>query len=633
MLAPAPNLLAAETILEDSQAARELIGLLRQQKYIRTRQKAEKLLSQQPDSVIGRFALARVFHVEEANLPRALYHLRLAEKQLLKKYGAQPATPEAQHWHRRILLELETLLGEMDRRHDQLATISRHDKLYKPPAKSRRVWPLMKLHRFKEAAAIARESILSSELSRRVAGYNGLLSIEFERERPEACYKVAMEAVRATGERSCILNLNTAEAAFAVFKFDEVERLALKSIQAPIRDCPSSAHAHLANLYLLRADFRRAISAVKEAREQGVPRRLRQQFEMSNNAWLMRLLYSLGQFDKSLTLAERVVRAPDRVGLISYSSDLIKTIHTVDYYAALQSRIEQLKEAASARPLFSRFKLWAKAQRLAFRAWTTRRKAAKLLGHEMRIVSLLRPYIKPMPSWHLPTLAQVAGSGIVEAALQAATSASSNPTKASGYFAAIEGEIAYRRGDFEAALQFAKKALAGLPKDEVLLRGRVSAWTASAAYQRGDLAAARRNFDAVLHAWPTALRIQGVALPTKVTAKPSPLAQRIAERLAHSRRLDDDPDGLGFVAHVDQTARSVQVCLNGPKGRRYACSSTPVTDKATADESEFIAGVIDEFHNTVFAPLVDLTQQDINSLDGSAVRARASDVLREAFAQ
>jgi hypothetical protein len=50
---------------------------------------------------------------------------------------------------------------------------------------------------------------------------------------------------------------------------------------------------------------------------------------------------------------------------------------------------------------------------------------------------------------------------------------------------------------------------------------------------------------------------------------------------------------------------------------------------ASADSERAMIAVIDAFHEQVFAPKIDLTQQDINSLDGSAVRGRADDVLEQ----
>ena len=246
----------------------------------------------------------------------------------------------------------------------------------------------MKLHRFDEARKLALTATRSSELSTRISGYNGLLSIEFEREKPKLSYEVSVDAVRATAEQSCIINLNTAEAAFAVFKFAAVEAYANKSIQAPLKDCPASAHLHLANLYLLRGDFGRAISAVKDARTQEVNKRMRQQFEMTVTSWLTRLLYSMGQFDKVLKRTDQVLRAPDRLGFSSYSPELMQTIYRLDNYAAILAEIERLKEHISVRSFSDAMASWAKIRQLESRAWTARHAIRRLITENRFLPSI-----------------------------------------------------------------------------------------------------------------------------------------------------------------------------------------------------------------------------------------------------
>jgi tetratricopeptide (TPR) repeat protein len=617
--------------LQGTAAEKSALKSMRAEKYIRAREEAEKILRANPNSILGRYVLAEVFHWEEANLPRALYHTNRTEKLLTQRYGKRPKQTLAQQWHRRILRSIAALEGEMDKRAEQLKTIDRYDAIYSPKLDRFRIWPLMKLHRFDEAIAIAKKVTLSSRLETRISGYNGLLSIEFERKRPLSCYREAMRALEATAYRSCILNLNTAEAAFAVFRFDQVEPLAQKSLKADIDDCPSSAHTHLANLYLLRADFQRAISAVKGARQQGISRRMRQQFEMTITNWLMRLLFSLGKFDKAAELAERVVRSPDRVGFTSFSSELLLAIYTTDYHSSLFAEIERLKEKASARSFSQRISTWSDIQVLKAKAWQARHQATRLMGDGGMLVSLVRPYIKPMPPWSSPALISVAGEGVIEEAVKEAKKRVEQPEKTRVYFDVFSGEIAYRRGQWQKALTLARQILAALPKDEVLLSSRISAWGAKAAWQvgKGDLAA--KLFHRVLHRWPTALRILSVALPVEILAGKDSLSQEIARRLERSPRLEvgSKRGSLGFKVRVVQRDGHMQICLNGPQDRRYACGVTDLKELKDKDEAEQAALAIDAFHDEVFTPQIDLTQQDINSLDGSAVRGKADQVLEE----
>lgn len=609
-----------------SAAERTLLRTLDQHKLIQAREQAERLLRDEPRAFVGLYALSQVFREEEGNLPRALHFLRRAALELSARRRAAPDDGSLLRWDRRLLLEEEGLLGEMDRREEQLAVLERYAQRHGPAADQRRVWPLMKLRRYEEATRVARRAAAANDLDTRISGYNGLLSLEFERERPERCFGTALEGLRRTGDQSCILHLNAAEAAFAVFRFDEVERLANASLQAPLHDCPASAHTHLANLYLLQADFRRAIAAVQEARAQQVPRRLRQQFEMNITAWLTRLLLALGRFEAAFALAERVLEAPDRVGMLSYSAELMETIYTLDDYAALQGRIEELREQRSARTgLRDQLMRGVEILRLRLLGFVRRRQAARLLAQHGLLRGLLRPYLKPLPSWQLPLLGEVAGDAVVGAEIRELRKSIDLRAATDPYYAAIEGEGAARRGDHAEALRRGRLALQRLPAEEVLLRARVAAWTATSAYALGDRRQARQAFEEVLDRWPTALRALGLPLPVRVGSAATPAARALATRLERSRRLTTDALGLGFVVDIHPLGRALELCLLAPRGRRVDCvqGRAPRDD----DDDEALTALIDAFHRQAFAPKIDLTQQDINSLDGSAIRGRADDVL------
>ena len=631
-----PSAVAAEWPGPD-EAEQELLRLLRSEKYIRAREKAEKLLRKRPGSIIAGYTMAMVYHDEEANLPRALYHIRRTEQRLVKRFGDRPTDHQAKVWHRKILVEQSIILGEMDLRTEQLEVMDRADARYTPKMDRWRIWPLMKLHRFDEALKLSRKLALSEDQYLRITGLNGLIAVDSERLRPRPCFKAGLKAVTATSHRSCILNQNTAEAAFAVYRFSEAERLALKSVQAPIEDCPASAYPHLANLYLLRADFQKAMDAVKSSRGAKVEKRYRQQFEMSNTAWLSRLLYTLGKFHKAHELAGRIMVSPDRVGMTSFSREVMKVIYTLDYHAAIMAKAEALREQASARPLSKRPVLWARLADLHRAAWVARRRVARLLSSKDHLLHLLRPYLKPLPPWHAGELIEVVGSGVMLRALARVRAAETMKEETAPYFDALEAEVAFRGGRMSRALTLALSAVKGLPRDEVLLRGRTRAIAAAAAWKLGQHKEAEVHFRAVLHRFPTALRILGVRLPVTIRTGPKELAGVVGKRLLSSRRLTAGQ--LGFTVRVTGDRKALRICLERRGGQRVACSlSTGEGAKADEaarawreagkDRAALVALALDRFHEKVFAPKIDLTQRDINSLDGSAVRGDADEVLR-----
>jgi uncharacterized protein (DUF3084 family) len=217
----------------------------------------------------------------------------------------------------------------------------------------------------------------------------------------------------------------------------------------------------------------------------------------------------------------------------------------------------------------------------------------------------------------------VAGEGVVLAALEEARRRERMKKETAPYFAALEGEVRYRGGELPQALELAQSARRELPRDEVLLRARVDAWSADAAQRLGRHAEAEKRFHEVLHRLPTALRILDIRLPVRIRAASHPLAREVAEQLMSSRRLD--PRGRGFVVRVTGEGRTVSVCIESSSGRRYSCARTEVPEDLERDEQ--VARVIDTFHVKAFAPKIDLTQRDINSLDGSAVRGDADTLI------
>ena len=65
------------------------------------------------------------------------------------------------------------------------------------------------------------------------------------------------------------------------------------------------------------------------------------------------------------------------------------------------------------------------------------------------------------------------------------------------------------------------------------------------------------------------------------------------------------------------------ICLNGKK--LYGCGVLRGQEFKEAEDP--IATVIDNFHNTVFSPRIELTQSDINSLDGRSIRQDAQSAI------
>lgn len=632
-----------------------LLQSLRQSKWIQTRELADSVLRKHPHAILARYGISLVHHLEEGNLPQALYHIQIAITALEKRFGSTPKDAEIQHWHRRFLQQAESLLGEMDRREDQLRVIDRYDSLYRPPLEQQRVWALMKLGRYTEATRLAERVAQSSDVATRVSGLNGLIAIQSEALRPHEAFREGMRALNLTANQSCILLSNTAEAAFAVYRFDLVEQLVFASLKAKYQDCPIPSYAHLVSLYLVRGDFQRAMAAIRASRSQSVENRLRQQFEANAALNLLRLLYALGRYKQAMEYGHRIVTSPDRMGLTSFSEETIQLIGMIDAYASLSAYREILRERLSIRPVWKRHRLKLKQVKVTWEAFVLRHAALRWLQKPNLLPQLFRPYMKPFLPWNTGILIDILGSGVFLNGIQSAqvltqrfrpesgpkTGPQIDSARNSmseeipaqfekntvGYFDAFRGEAAFRQSNCPSAFKHATAALQHLPTSEVLLRLRTMAWGGMCAYRVGAYAQAIPWLHEVLEQLPNAFRMLGIAIPVELHAEDTPQARAVVQMLIRSVRffISKNNTPTVTVLRVSASKKDVHLCLESARGRQYGCVSKPLN---RLQHTQQRIRLIDRFVRIVFSPKVDLTQQDLHGLDGAAVRGDVDDLLK-----
>lgn len=612
-------------------AEQEAVASAEAGKYTRAREQAEKILATDADSIAGTFVLADVFYSWEADHAKALFLIRRARTLLERKFGAAPDDPVARIWHKKILTTEIYILGELDRKREQLATIDAYDALYAPKLTRMRIWPLMKLGRYDEAIAVGEKLALSPDIYERVSAYNGLMAVEDERLRRKASYDWGIKGIAATQGKSCILFHNTAQASISMFRFAEAEEYARKAINAEINDCPNTSYEHLATLYLLEGEFQKSVSAFKKLVSHPLDRRYRPHFAQSNRSILVELLYALGKGEEGLEYAQQVFDAPDRSGMVSVSVDDVRFGHAVAYWSMLELRRAELEEDESAASFLSAGAMKrAEALRdVRLRQWELTRVLIRLSMAHDRLVTNLRPYVRGVKPWYAGNLARILGPGLISAAIDRAEALDADLPAAHGYFASLRGEVAFWSGDLDAAIRYGQAALAAMPKETRLLAWRTEAYLAAALDRRGRRAEAVPHFRTVLREYPSALPQLGLRIPVSLRRGPGELAASVADALEDSPRLEVEDGAAPFVVEVEAEADVVRVCLSASDGFRFNCSETSATDekKLAPFGGDVARAVAHDFHRTVLAPKVELTSSDINSLDGSPVRVNADRVL------
>jgi hypothetical protein len=607
----------------------EAYALVRQERFVKARELAEAILRRHPKSFAAHYVLGAAFYYGEGNLPRALYQLRTARALFEARYGAEPEPDAPWRWHSDILVDLADLCGDMDLLRDKLEALDAHDRSYRPALIAEHAWPLMKLRRYDEARAAVAQALASGRRRQRKTALTALCAIEAEAgnraESYQACRQAA-EELRARPTEGAAEFANAGEAALGMLKLDEAERYYLEAARRP-PTLYGNPPGKLVELYLREGRILEAVKAMKEAHahRRRKPAYLDQQSQAETDALAALLMIALGRSVDALPLTRRALERPDRRGGISAQREQAVAAAAILDRMALRAAAERVDEERATGGLWRRLRgLWA-AARLRLRAWSSGRRAAVLMADRQRLLATLRPSFSggaDIPVWANGELVGILGPGVVAEAVRAARAVETLPA-AAPYLDAVDAEAALAAGDPAGALRLADRALAGLPPGEVLLAARVAGVAAAAARRRGDLRRELAFLDRVLQRDPTVVRRLGLAIPVSIRQDGSDEARRAAAMLRRSPRFRSD-EAAGFVLAV----RAGSACLHAAGGTVLQCAR--VQPRSGEDDEARARRLVDELHQRVLAPRIDLSQTDVRSLDGSTGvgDARAADRAR-----
>jgi tetratricopeptide (TPR) repeat protein len=623
------ELLEPPSGLEASEEELEAFYSLLSGKLIRARELSQKILQKEPKSFAAHYVMGEVEHDAEANFPRAVYHLEQARGLFEQKFGPTPNETQPWRWHTRILLSLSNAYGEIEQHDKKLALLARYNELYEPDHLAERAWPLMKLRKFDEARRAAAEGLATDDPRQREIALNALCAIEFEAGRDDASYdacKRAMENARSLGTDQDPADLmNFAEASRSVFKLDEAERIDSEATEV--------AHAYygnpwseLAELYLREGRLTEALSALREIASYRAarPPSVRESDRNENRRALSAFFVVLGRPDDALRVTAKGLVAPDRRGHNSRDPLQDRTVSALLDRSAHHLKAERLSEQAAALPLHLRLKARASALVEQAESWLSGRRAVRAVSEEGRLagsfqIGTARSAV--MPPWLAGDLVHVVGAGASQSAIKLAR-ADDRRTAAPAYYDAFEGEAALAGGDEDDAERLLKRADQTLPAAEQLLRARTLALLAALHERRGARNEALRHYERAMQIDPGVLRRLSLSLPVSLRGVSEAVGEAFADGLSRSPRFDVGERGLSVVVRADR-ARA-QACLVGVSGAQLACGQAEA--KSNEDADALAVKLLHEFHERVFAPPIDLSQVDANSLDGSTLRGSEQDL-------
>ncbi len=589
--------------------------------YVRAREIAEEILLEDPEAFTGHVLLGMAQHRGEGNLPRAFFHLQRGLELFEEQYGANPDSSAPWFWHGAVLGELAQVSGEMGRHQQKIHFLALHDQSYQPQWPADRAWPLMRLRHYEEARRAVLEGMLLLDQPDQVAtALTALCAIEAELHDRQASFDACIQAVHYDRQSSFggpAVYTNAAESALGVLRFDLAERYILEGTGRFARGTVSNPWMDLTQLYLAEGRTSEALDSFRRMlrwrRRQPafMDEQNRAEAEMTSAIFML----VAGRADAAAKITARTLQRPDRTGFTSSETEQMQAAAALLDALAQRLAAELAAEEAS----WAEFRPAAKA-RLAgwhhrLRAWASARRAASLLADERMLVATLRPYLAgavELPEWLGPELVGVLGAGVVAAALSRARS-EEDLEGASGYFDAQAAEIAYHQGGWRAAWRAAELALAELPSSELLLRARVAAVGGEAARRDGDAKRSLALFDLAMQADPGTVRRLGLRLPTVFRSSDSPLARKAVALLRGSPRFRRA--NSGFAVEVDSDGAGGRACLLGPEDSVLSCAEVRPRAGDTADSLP--RRLAAELHRMAFAPRVDLTQSDLDTLDGS----------------
>ena len=610
-----------ETILADgTEAEKELFSAVWESQYVKARRLADELLAEDAQSLVGLYGIANVEAYAEGDLAYGLNAIRRV-RQLAEERGRNNSSDQlAMEWYVRAL-EMEVhLLGEMDRSAEKLLAVDRLEDVM-GPLPWFRTWALIKLKRIPEARQAAEAGLAMNAY--RLSALNDLASMEDKLHQNDANLQAARTASEQFPESGLLLN-NLGLAETLNLNFDKAERAFLQSADAEVRDFEGTPYLPLATLLMQQGRFAECMDALKEAQIERGDREAYtlQQDEASFNITAASLLLAYNEPDLAWRFAESAIDSPDRAGTTSNDQKDMDMSNDLIAWTILKARQQSLQEQL-ALGLGKSSSLRREIASIRLKAWKTQQRFQGRLTKD-DLIRLVNPYLAGCPnietrvqSWHRLLLADLVPTGALWVAVEHAASEHDQEPMLP-YWDAMRCGLSYYDGDDERTLAYAESALEGLPNQgEKVLRASVAALAGHAAWQQGDFQQAKSHWMLTLRDFPQAFRLLDITVPVQPSVDSSAIASEIGNALIGAGCFVDHPSGFPLrIRAMTKDRMTIELLRRGNAVHADTVFAPPISPEVPTIASDFVA----EF----FQPLLELSQTDLGSLDGSPIAARFS---------
>ena len=413
------------------------------------RKRADNILKKYPHSYCGHCIMGYVLYNCEGNLPRAKYHLRECRKYAKKL--ARKNSQDAQLYYTLASFELINVLGDMDRYQEQINLINENSKPT-PRLRVRKVWPLMKLDRVKEARKELDIAFSSGDDDARITAWNSLGALESELGNYQAAHtafqSLLAELAKNKGENQPVYYNNAGGSAWALRSYDEAEQYYLKAASIPFKDYYiSNPYRNLTELYRTEGRFAEAFDAAKKMHRwsRAIKPFLFQQAMAGDIERTSKLLLDLGYVDEAANFLSILVKRPDRTGATSSSVAELESNNLITWRYALIIQDHIFEEDMACSKTFSPswWRLLYKRLSGNLDIKTAGEKAAAIMASN----DLLKESLRSCNDYS-PMLIDIFGTGICSAAIhEIEKSKPENLNLEAPFYQVMHAEIAMQKGN------------------------------------------------------------------------------------------------------------------------------------------------------------------------------------------
>lgn len=653
-----------------SMAELEALERYRPGETIAARTLAEKLLQKHPASYVAHYLMYFTLRNDEGELIRSLWHLR----QAMDSYKRRVLVSRSRS-HHMMLIELISVLRQLGREKESLELIELHDRLYASyniKFEEYRPWILMKMQRYQEARLEALRFL--EQKKHTTSALNSLCAVSFEQNhRQESllyCQKAYDEDLKrpSTYNRS-VHSINLAEAHLSVFDLGKSEQFAFQATRYFHEDLHSTPWEFLLGLYLDQGRYDDAWNAMKKSKSwfyRQAPK-LAESVYASNQLAQASFLLTLVRPEMALPVLERIRDRPDRHGHMSAQTRQFVAGARLLRRHALLLQTERLRERAATQSFWFRMYAWPQTLWYRFQAW----RQGALLRRQMSDPGFLHNSISPyrsgnfsmpnssVPHWYTADLIPVMGPAIIRKALEHVRAAENKSVaQVRPFLDSLEAEISLYRGHTQEAKMYAQAALGQLPRSLLPLQIRMHTVLGTVAREEGKWKDVRQSYAFALQKDGSVFRRMQLAIPVAPLQPNTELGRRMLHHVLRSPRFFQHRQG--FVLQVDDQNPVMQVILRQPDGTilsrvflhrnniqlpespvnpaksptptppRTTSTPTPRPTKTPPPLSEqrrtelWLEQLSEKFHQDLFAPAIQLSRQDIFSLDGTPLQNNQS---------